>query len=143
MTPGRNSLELTYLPLVTPEGATSPLVSARGRYAAPRQGDDLTTWDMAQEVASAFALPGSWIDLDASQMDCFAETGEVSWPGNPLGLQFQEVEIAYTAGFAVDSRPDQVCMRTDRAQRAGDTGAERAGEHAEFDAPGVLRRHAG
>jgi hypothetical protein len=94
LTPGRNSVQLTYLPLVT------PLVSARGRYAMPRRGDDLTTWDMAQEVAAAFALPGSWIDIDATNMDCFAETGEVSWLGNPLGLQFQEIEIAYTAGFA-------------------------------------------
>ncbi len=99
-------LQLTYLPLVTPQGANSPLVSARARYAAPRRGDDLTTWDMAQEVSAAFALPGSWIDLDASQMDCFAETGEVSWPGNPLGLQFQEIEIGYTAGF--DSIPDPI-----------------------------------
>jgi hypothetical protein len=94
LTPGRNSMQLTYLPLVT------PLVSARGRYATPRRGDDLTTWDMAQDVAVAFTLPGSWIDVDVSQMDCFAETGEVSWPGNPLGLQFQEIEIVYMAGFA-------------------------------------------
>lgn len=99
LTPGRNSVQLTYLPLVT------PLVSARGRYATPRPGDDLTAWDMAQEVAMAFALPGSWIDIDVSRMDCFAETGEVSWLTNPLGLQFQEIEIVYTAGFATIPDP--------------------------------------
>jgi hypothetical protein len=103
--PGRNSVQLTYLPLVTPQGANLPLVSARGRYATPRPGDDLTTWDTAQEIASVFALPGTWINIDTSQMDCFAETGEVSWPANPLGLQFQEIEIAYTAGFATIPDP--------------------------------------
>ena len=97
--PGRNSVQLTYLPLVT------PLISARGRYATPRRGDDLTTWDMAQEVAAAFALPGSWIDIDVARMDCFAETGEVSWLASPLGLQFQEIEIGYTAGYATIPDP--------------------------------------
>ena len=39
-------------------------------------------------------------------MDYFAETGEVSWLANPLGLQFQEIEITYTAGF--DTIPDPI-----------------------------------
>ncbi len=98
--PGSNSIRLTYLPLATPEGATSPLVSARGRYAAPRRGDDLTMWDIGCEVAASFGLPGTWTALDVSAMDCFAETGEVSWLGNPLGLLFQEIEIVYNAGYA-------------------------------------------
>ena len=106
LTAGRNTVRLTYLPLATPQGQTSPLTSARGRYATPRRGDDLTTWDMAQEVAAAFALPGSWIAIDVTQMDCFADTGEVSWLANPLGLQFQEIEIIYSAGF--DTIPDPV-----------------------------------
>ena len=61
-------------------------------------------------------------------MDYFPETGEVSWLANPLGLQFQEIEITYTAGFATIPDPDQVCVRADRAQRAGDSGTECAGE---------------
>jgi hypothetical protein len=105
LTSGRNTVRLTYLPLVTPQGQNSPIASARGRYAIPRRGDDLTTWDMAQEIAAAFALSGSWINIDASQMDCFADTGEVSWLANPLGLQFQEIEIAYTAGCATIPDP--------------------------------------
>jgi len=105
LTPGRNSVQLTYLPLATPQGQNTPIATARGRYATPRRGDDLTTWDMAQEVAAAFALPGSWINLDVSQMDYFADTGEVSWLANPLGLQFQEIEIVYTAGFATIPDP--------------------------------------
>jgi len=105
LTAGRNSVHLTYLPLTTPQGQNSPIASARGRYATPRRGDDLTTWDMTQQVAAAFALPGTWIDIDTSLMDCFADTGEVSWMANPLGLQFQEIEITYAAGFATIPDP--------------------------------------
>jgi len=106
LSPGRNSVQLTYLPLATPQGQNSTIASARGRYATPRRGEDLTTWDIAQEITATFALPGTWIDIDASRMDCFADTGEVSWLANPLGLQFQEIEITYTAGFA--TIPDAV-----------------------------------
>jgi len=102
LTAGRNCVQLTYLPLAV----NSPLVSARGRYATPRRGEDLTTWDMAQEVAAAFSLPGTWVNVDVTQIDYCAETGEVSWLANPLGLQFQEIEITYTAGF--DTIPDPV-----------------------------------
>jgi hypothetical protein len=62
-------------------------------------------WDMAQDVATAFALPGSWVDIDVSRMDCFADTGEVSWMANPLGLQFQEIELQYSAGFETIPEP--------------------------------------
>ena len=106
ITPGRNSLRLAYLPLVAPEGQNSPIAAVRGRYAPTRKGEELLSWGMAQDVATAFALPGTWCDIDVSGMDWFAETGEVSWPANPLGLQFQEIEITYTAGFA--SVPDAV-----------------------------------
>jgi hypothetical protein len=102
LTTGRNCVQLTYLPLA----ATSPLVSARGRYATPRRGEDLTTWDMAQQVAAAFSLPGMWINVDVTQMDYCSDTGEVSWLANPLGLQFQEIEVTYNAGF--DTIPDPV-----------------------------------
>lgn len=106
LVPGRNCVRLTYLPLVAAGNAPSPLVSARGRYAPPRRGEDTTLWDVANEVALVFALPGTWTNLDVSTMDYFAETGEVSWLGNPLGLQFQEIEITYTAGYA--TVPDAV-----------------------------------
>ncbi len=105
LTPGRNTVQLAYLPLATLQGQTSPLVSARGRYATPRRGDDLTPWEMTLEVATAFALPGTWINIDVTQMDYFADTGEVSWLGNPLGLHFQEMEITYNAGFATIPDP--------------------------------------
>jgi hypothetical protein len=98
--PGRNDLRLTYLPLAIAQAASSPLVSGRARYAMPRRGADTPLWDMMYQVAMVYALPGTWVDLDVSTFDYFAETGEVSWLGNPLGLAFNEMELTYTAGFA-------------------------------------------
>lgn len=106
LTPGRNNLRLTYLPLATADGVQSPLVSGKARYGVPRRGEDLTLWEMATEFAMAFGLPGSWIDLDLTAFDYFADTGEVSWLPNPLGLYFDEMELSYTAGFTRAS--DQV-----------------------------------
>jgi len=106
LTPGRNLMRLTYLPLATPAGSTSPLVSGKARYGVPRRGDDLTMWDTASELAMMFGLPGSWIDLDVSSFDFFADTGEISWLPNPLGLYFDEMELKYTGGF--DQVPDPV-----------------------------------
>ena len=99
LTPGRNVLRLTYLPLAVPQGGTSPLVSGRARYGVPRRGDDLTMWEMASEFAIVFGLPGTWIDVDVSSFDYFGDTGEVSWLPNPLGLFFDEMELVYNAGF--------------------------------------------
>ncbi len=97
--PGRNNVQLTNLPLASASGATSPLVSGRGRYAPPRRGEDTTMWELA-EIAMVYSLPGTWVDLDVTTFDYFADTGEVSWLGSPLGLAFDEIELVYTAGFS-------------------------------------------
>jgi hypothetical protein len=102
--PGRNNVQLTNLPLAAVAPLTSPLVSGKGRYAPPRRGEDTTMWELA-EIALVYALPGTWVNLDVSTFDYFAETGEVSWLGNPLGLAFDEVELTYTAGFAQVPEP--------------------------------------
>lgn len=99
LTPGRNNLRLTYLPLAVAGDGTSPLVSTRARYGVPRRGEDLTLWEVASEFAITFGLPGTWIDLDTSTFDYFADTGEISWLPNPLGLFFDEMEVIYNAGF--------------------------------------------
>ena len=106
LTPGRNVMRLTYLPLAVPADGTTPLVSGKARYGPPRRGEDLTLWDFVSEFAAVFGLAGTWIDLDVGSMDFFAETGEVSWLANPLGLYFDEMELIYTAGF--DVVPDPV-----------------------------------
>lgn len=102
---GRNTLRVTYLPLAALAPASSPLVSARARYAVPRRGE----WpyeEMSATVAWAFGLPGAWNDLSVADLDVCQETGEVSLPVNALGLTFSEIEIVYTAGLA--NLPDPV-----------------------------------
>jgi hypothetical protein len=96
----RNNVRLTYLPLSIAQGNSSPLISGRARYAMPRRGEETTLSDMLLQIATAYQLPGTWIDLDVSNFDYFATTGDVSWLGNPLGLAFNEMELTYTAGFA-------------------------------------------
>jgi hypothetical protein len=106
LAPGRNCVRLTYLPLSNSGENQSPLISARGRYAPPRRGEDTSLWDIVNDVSQVFGLAGSWIDIDVTGMDYFSDTGEVSWLPNPLGLAFQELEITYNAGFA--TIPDTV-----------------------------------
>ena len=102
---GRNAVRLTYLPLAVVAPATSPIVSARARYAAPRRGE-IPGEDMAWEAAAAFGLPGSWTDLNAVDIDIALETGEINLPLNVLGWGYSEIEIVYTAG--VDPVPEAV-----------------------------------
>ncbi len=100
LNPDRNTVRLTYLPLAPTAPATSPLVSAQGRYCIPRNGD----WpvdDIRLDIAMTFGLPGVWTAIDATAIDYFAETGELTLPLNIVGLWFSEVDIVYTAGLAV------------------------------------------
>ncbi len=98
---GRGAGRLSFLPLATVAPATSPLASVRARYGAPRDPNEL-----ALEAAEVFGLPGSWTDLDPSQIDFDAATGELTFAPNALGLTFNQVEVAYTAGF--DPIPEPV-----------------------------------
>jgi hypothetical protein len=106
LTAGRNVMRLTFLPLLTPQGGTTPLVSGKARYGIPRRGENATLWEFASEYAITFGLPGTWVDLDVGSFDFFADTGEVTWLANPLGLYFDEMELTYTGGF--DQVPDPV-----------------------------------
>jgi hypothetical protein len=96
---GRNTVRLTYLPLVPVAPATSPIVSVRGRYALPRR-DEGGPAALASDVALAFSLPGTWSTLDPAAIDFDPDTGELALPMNPLGLTYNEVEITYTSGLA-------------------------------------------
>ena len=105
LTPGRNTMRLTYVPLAALAPATSPIVSAQGRYTLPRRGE----WpfdDLSMEVALMFGLPGTWNAINTAGIDLDANTGELMLPLNPLGLWFSEVDIVYTAGLA--AIPDAV-----------------------------------
>lgn len=102
--PDRNTLRLTYLPLVAVAPATTPMVSAQGRYCIPRRGE----WhfdDLRLDVALMFGLPGVWTAIDVTAIDYFANTGELTLPLNIVGLWFSEVDVVYTAGFSVIPDP--------------------------------------
>ena len=100
LTPDRNTVRLSYLPLSALAPATLPLVSARGRYTIPRRGE----WpfdDLRLDVALAFGLPGTWTTIDPTSIDFDRSTGELTLPLNLVGLWFSEIDLVYTAGFAV------------------------------------------
>ena len=102
---GQRPVRLTYLPLNPVAPATTPLVSARARYATPRRGEldyEAILWD----AALAFGIPGAWVNLDVTNIDVFPDTGEVTLPVSIMGWTFTEIEIVYTAGL--DPFPDVV-----------------------------------
>jgi hypothetical protein len=104
MAPDRNTVRLTYLPLVEVAPATTPIISAQGRYCIPRRGE----WpfdDLRLDVALMFGLPGVWTAIDVTAINYFADTGELTLPLNIVGLWFSEVDLVYTAGFAVIPDP--------------------------------------
>jgi hypothetical protein len=113
---GRNTVRLTYVPLAASDPATTPIVSARARYAVPRRGEMLPALgigygggcdtEFASDVALAFGLPGAWTDIDPATVEFCAETGEITLPINALGLGFNEIEVTYSAGL--DPIPDAV-----------------------------------
>jgi hypothetical protein len=97
LTPGSQAVHLSYLPLEPLAPATSALVGVRVRYARPRRGE--LQDPMLAQVAFAFSLPGSWSQLDLGMVDLEPVTGDVTFAMNVLGLNYNEVEITYTAGF--------------------------------------------
>jgi len=104
LAPDRNTVRLTYLPLTSVAPATTPIVSAQGRYCIPRRGE----WpfdDLRLDVALTFGLPGVWTAIDPAAIDYFADTGELTLPLNIVGLWFSEVDIVYNAGFSVVPDP--------------------------------------
>jgi hypothetical protein len=102
LTAGSQAVRLSYLPLTPLAPATSPLTGIRVRYGRPRRGEMGQAQDpMLEQVAWAFAIPGSWSPLDLGNIDLNSVTGEVTFPMNLLGLNYNEVEITYTAGCAI------------------------------------------
>jgi hypothetical protein len=95
LTAGCQVARLSYGPLFA-----NALVSVRVRYARPRRGEGGPLDEpMLAQVAFAFGLPGSWSALDLESVDLNTSAREVTLAANFLGLNYNEVEIAYTAGF--------------------------------------------
>lgn len=96
---GSNTVRLSYLPLIVVAPASSAIVAARARFGLPRRGEREFTDELAEVVALAFAIPGTWTDLEPASMDVAADIGEVTFAINALGIPFNDIEITYTAGF--------------------------------------------
>lgn len=101
---GSQTVRLSHLPLTPIASATSPLVSIQARYAKPRRGQ--LVYPLQEELLWAFSLPGSWTTVDPTTVDFVADTGELVFPLNIMGLPYNEVEVVYTAGLA--TMPDAV-----------------------------------
>jgi hypothetical protein len=98
VTAGAQSVWLSYLPLVAVAPSVSPLISIQARYCRPRRGEMLEP--ACDQIARVFGLPGSWSTLNIADVDCIANTGELTFPMNILGLPYNEVDVVYTAGLA-------------------------------------------
>jgi hypothetical protein len=79
--------------------AGTPIERIEGRYAKPRRGEAIS--ETLFDAACAFSFEGQWAAIDPAAVDFDALTGELSLPGNLLGLRFNEVNVTYTAGLAV------------------------------------------
>jgi hypothetical protein len=95
---GSQTARLSHLPLAPIAPATLPFVSILARYAKPRRGQ--IVYPLQEEVLWAFSLPGAWTTVDPATVDSFADTGELIFPLNILGLPYNEVQVTYTAGLA-------------------------------------------
>lgn len=95
---GSQTARLSHLPLVAVSPATTPFVAIQARYAKPRRGQ--MAYPLQEEVLWAFSLPGAWTTVDPTTVDFLADTGELIFPLNILGLPYNEVQVTYTAGLA-------------------------------------------
>jgi len=95
---GSQTVRLSHLPLAPMAPATLPFVSIQARYAKPRRGQ--IAFPMQEDVLWAFSLPGAWTTIDPTTVDFVADTGELTFPLNILGLPYNEVQVMYTAGLA-------------------------------------------
>jgi hypothetical protein len=100
VSPDRNVAQLTYLPLAALAPATSPIVAMRARYSRSQMRNGELANELVSDVARAFSLSGTWIDIDATLVDFDATTGQLLLPVNALALAYNEIEVTYTAGLA-------------------------------------------
>jgi hypothetical protein len=73
------------------------LTGVRVRYGKPRRGEGMDPF--REQIAMAFSVPGSWSSLDVSTVDVNCATSELTFAENFLGLNYNEVEVTYTAGL--------------------------------------------
>lgn len=97
LTAGAQTVRLSYRPLAAAVGVSSALVGVNVRYGRPRRGE--MPDPVREQLAWAFAVPGSWNALDPASVDVNLTTAEVTFPQNFLGINYNEVEVTYTSGL--------------------------------------------
>ncbi len=98
VTAGSRTVRVSYLPLVAEGGASSPLINVQARLGHGRRGEGDS---LREQIAWAFGAPGSWTTLHVTDVDADPQTGEVTLPGNFLGLSYNEVQLTYWSGVDV------------------------------------------
>ena len=105
------TVRLSYLPLATATGATSPIVQARGRYTG-NVGDWAGEAALAAEVAQAFTTPNTWFSVPVNSLDLDLQSGEVMVCCGLLAPALRDLEVTYTAGYsAVPEAVKQACAK--------------------------------
>jgi hypothetical protein len=96
---GRSGIvRLTFLPLASADGVSSPIVQVRGRYLRSSQG-----WAGESELAAVISAAG---------MDVDAASGEVIVRGGLLSPALGDLEVTYTAGYTtVPEAVKQACAK--------------------------------
>jgi hypothetical protein len=97
LTAGAQTVRLSYRPLAAAVGAVSSLVGVNVRYGRPRRGE--MPDPVREQLAWAFGVPGSWNALDPTSVDVNLTAGELTFPQNFLGINYNEVEVTYTSGL--------------------------------------------
>ena len=97
LTAGAQTVRLSYRPLAAAVGAVSSLVGVNVRYGRPRRGE--MPDPIREQLAWAFGVPGSWNALDPTSVDVNLTAGELTFPQNFLGINYNEVEVTYTSGL--------------------------------------------
>jgi hypothetical protein len=105
------TVRLSYLPLASVDGVSSPIVQVRGRYL--RAGRDWSpATELAAEVAQVFATPNTWINVSVASLDLDMNSGEVIVCGGLLSPALGDLEVTYTAGYsAVPEAVQQACAK--------------------------------
>lgn len=108
--PRSRTVRLSYLPLATAEGASSPIVLARGRYM--RRGACWAESELAVEIAEVFATPNIWISVPVSSLDLDNESGEVIVCDGLLSPALGDLELTYTAGYTeIPGKVKEACAK--------------------------------
>ena len=105
------TVRLSYLPLASPDGVSSPILQARGRY-VQRDGDWAGGMGLAGEIAQAFTPRNIWFSVPTTSLDVDMQSGEVIVCSGLLAPALGDLEVTYTAGYLlVPQAVKQACAK--------------------------------